>query len=303
MEKRVASYSLGSSQRDKTVDVQLNGHSFHISRQGFNGNLSALAQAIAACPPEIDVLTLGGIDFELEFLHRSFPFRDAKRLRAAAHHQPLVDGANFKRWVEPMFFRQIFQQGTILPRGKVFFPLGANRLFLAAEMARCGFSEIVFGDLIYNVGFPPYLIKGIPQYTMIGTIAGRLVANLPFAWIYPAGEGAEPATPRLKQARHFYDAEIIAGDYHSIHRFLPHNLGGKTIVTNTVTAEDVTSMRQKGVSTLVTFASGLDGRIFGANVWDGIVTAYLREHALPGDQENYLHAVQALGLAPSCTCL
>ncbi len=71
-------------------------------------------------------------------------------------------------------------------------------------------------------------------------VAGRL----PFEWIYPTGEKQEKRTP--KWGKYYEWATVIAGDCHYIKRFMPDNLQGKVIVTNTTTPEDVEAFRKAG---------------------------------------------------------
>ena len=40
-------------------------------------------------------------------------------------------------------------------------------------------------------------------------------------------------------------SDIIAGDFHYIKRFLPMDAGGKMIVTNTVTRDDILWLKEK----------------------------------------------------------
>lgn len=54
---------------------------------------------------------------------------------------------------------------------------------------------------------------------------------------------------------------------------MPDDLGGKVIVTNTTTAEDVELFRKAGVKYLVTTTPVLDGRSFGTNMMEAALVA------------------------------
>ncbi len=77
-------------------------------------------------------------------------------------------------------------------------------------------------------------------------VAGRL----PFDWIYPTGAKQEERRPR--HARLFHWATVIAGDCHYIKRYMPDDMAGKVIVTNTTTPEDVEFFRRAGRKYLLT---------------------------------------------------
>ncbi|MDP3058013.1 MAG: quinate 5-dehydrogenase, partial [bacterium] len=69
------------------------------------------------------------------------------------------------------------------------------------------------------------------------------------------------------------DADIIAGDFHFIRRYMPQKLEGKIIITNTVTKDDVILLKQKGVKMLITTTPELEGRSFGTNVMEALLVA------------------------------
>lgn len=47
--------------------------------------------------------------------------------------------------------------------------------------------------------------------------------------------------------RYFEWAEVVAGDWHFMRRFMPPNMQGKVILTNTTTPEDLEFMRARGL--------------------------------------------------------
>jgi hypothetical protein len=98
-----------------------------------------------------------------------------------------------------------------------------------------------------------------------------IASRLPFEWIYPTGEKQEKRTPKWE--KYYAWATVIAGDCHYIKRFMPDDLTGKVIVTNTTTPEDVEAFRQAGIKYLVTTTPVLDGRSFGTNMMEAALVA------------------------------
>jgi len=94
---------------------------------------------------------------------------------------------------------------------------------------------------------------------------------LPFDWVYPTGEKQEKRTPKWE--KYFQNATVIAGDCHYIKRYMPDDLRGKVIVTNTTTPEDVALFRQVGVKYLLTSTPVLNGRSFGTNMMEAALVA------------------------------
>ena len=98
-----------------------------------------------------------------------------------------------------------------------------------------------------------------------------IVSRLPFEWVYPVGEKQMERTPKFGWA--FDQASIIAGDCHYITRYMPDDLSGKVIVTNTTTQHDVTLFREAGAKYLLTTTPVYDGRSFGTNMMEAALLA------------------------------
>jgi hypothetical protein len=58
--------------------------------------------------------------------------------------------------------------------------------------------------------------------------------------------GAEQVKePSTKYSRFYEDADVIAGDFLQIWSNLPDDLGGKIIITNTTTEENVEALQER----------------------------------------------------------
>jgi hypothetical protein len=76
-----------------------------------------------------------------------------------------------------------------------------------------------------------------------------MLSQLPIGLLYPLGKKQETAKPCFEQ---FYrKADIIAGDFHFLRYHLPGDLGGKRIITSTVTAGDVLELKRRGAEWLL----------------------------------------------------
>ena len=94
-------------------------------------------------------------------------------------------------------------------------------------------------------------------------------------------------------------ADIIAGDYLYIKRYLPERLDGKTIITNTTTAEDVAMLRERGAALMVSTTPELEGRSFGTNVMEGVLLALSGKRPEEMTPQDYLTALESLGWQPN----
>ncbi|MBC7344970.1 MAG: quinate 5-dehydrogenase, partial [Clostridia bacterium] len=112
----------------------------------------------------------------------------------------------------------------------------------------------------------------------------------------PTGKSQE--TSDLRHARFYDQADVIAGDFHFIRRYMPSTLGGKVIITNTVTYEDVELLRKAGVSMLVTTTPELGGRSFGTNVVEAILVSLAGKRPEELSFSDYEEWLEKTGFRP-----
>ena len=144
-----------------------------------------------------------------------------------------------------------------------------DRWGLASSFLESGFA-CTFGDLAFSLDIP-IEIHTKQQVKIMAALALPIATRLPFEWVYPIGEKQEERKP--KYPRFFQKAAVIAGDCHYIKRYMPNDMQGKVIVTNTTTPEDVNLFRECGVKYLVTTTPVLEGRSFGTNMMEAAMVA------------------------------
>lgn len=291
----VVSVSLGSSQRDKRVEFLFAGRSVLLERIGVDGDLARAVERIAALDGVADAIGLGGIDLCLQAGQRRYAIRDARRLAAAASRTPVVDGSGLKNTLEAALIRRLDDSGIVPCRGRrALLVSGVDRWGMAEALAeRC--AGVVFGDLIFALGLP-IALRRLAVLERLARMVLPVMVRLPFRALYPTGAKQEHQTPR--HGRYFAEAEIIAGDFHLIRRYLPPALDGKTILTNTTTADDVELLRARRAALLVTTTPRIDGRSFGTNVMEALLTAVAGSPvALPA--ERLLSLLDEVGWEPS----
>jgi hypothetical protein len=177
---------------------------------------------------------------------------------------------------------------------KAFIMTGVDRWGLAHGFVEAGY-ECTFGDFMFSLGM------NIPLHTekQIKTLAGILMpiaGRLPFEWVYPTGEKQEQRKP--KYPKWFQWATVVAGDCLYIKRYMPDDMKGKVVVTNTTTPQDVELFRKCGVKYLVTTTPILDGRSFGTNMMESALIALSgKKRALTRDE--YEEILTKLGFVPS----
>jgi len=284
--KYVVGISLGSSTRDHVVTVELKGEEYKIERIGTDGNMRKMVEIISELDGKVDAFGLGGMDIYVYAVDRRYTFRDAKRIIKSAKKTPIVDGSGLKNTLERRAIEYLAENTDLFlePR-KVLLMSAMDRLGMAQALEKTG-AIMTYGDIPYVLGLPVPLTS-LNTLAVIARLIAPLVCQLPFTMIYPTGEKQTENKPRFTQ--YFDQNEIIAGDFHFIHRYMPKELPGKTIITNTVTSSDVDYLRKSKVKTLITTTPEMEGRSFGTNVMEALLVCMAGgNQELNEDQYNQL---------------
>jgi len=268
--KRAVSVSIGSSKRDKQVTFDLLGQTINLERIGTDGDMKKAAQLYRDLDGKVSALGVGGavlgllVDQDWYDLHSVLPLvRDVKIT-------PVVDGTGLKDTLE----RQAAGVATPLLVGKpkrVFQMSAVDRYGLSRGFVDDGY-ESVYGDLMFTIGLP-LAIHSDAALKRIAKMIAPAMARLPFHWLYPTGEKQEERTPKFQ--KYFDWATVISGDCHYITKYMPEDLNGKIIVTNTTTPKDREIFKSAGVKYLITTTPMLDGRSFGTNMMEAAILSAL----------------------------
>ena len=124
-----------------------------------------------------------------------------------------------------------------------------------------------------------------------------ILTKVPFTWFYPVGE-EQDKEPKRKYSRYYEEADIIAGDYLQVWSYLPDDLTGKIIITNTTTARDVEELKKRHLHILVTTTPRLGGRSFGTNMMEAVCRTLIDK---PDDQvtdSDMINLIETIPLKP-----
>jgi len=268
--KRAVSVSLGSSERDKTIELELLGQQVRIERRGTDGDIERATALFTELDGQVDALGVGGIDLHVQFGDKKYPLYAARKLVKNVHQTPVVDGGGLKNTLE----RQVVQTmvarlGPELASGKVLVTAAVDRFGMALSFFDHDY-QVVCADLMFGlgIGIP---VRTLNQLKWIARLLLPVVGRFPISMLYPTGEKQDVIIPKF--GKWYAWADVIAGDCHYIKRHMPDDLNGKVIVTNTTTSKDMAMFRQRGVTTVVTTTPQLDGRSFGTNMMEAALTA------------------------------
>lgn len=292
--KRAVSISIGSSARDKQVEIDLLGERIQIERIGTDGDMDRAAALFNELDGKVDAFGVGGADLGLDVDGHWYPLHSVSKLVRGVHQTPVVDGAGLKNTLEAGLaaFLDSHLPEPVSPR-RALITSGADRWGMTVSFSDAGY-ECVFGDMMFALGIP-IALHSKQSIKRLAKVIVPIVTRLPFSWLYPTGESQDERTPKWQ--RYYRWATVIAGDCHYIKRFIPDGLDGRIVVTNTTTPHDVELFRSVGIRYLVTSTPVLEGRSFGTNMMEAALVAAAGK-GRPLERQELSELLAEIGLEP-----
>lgn len=302
--KKIVSVSIGSSTRDHKTQVEFLGQMCELSREGTDGDFNKAVELYRSYDGKVDAFGVGGAEFFLEVGDRKYYFRDIKHIRKAIQVSKVGDGNGIKgilaRRALAALEAHLNQTGETLKGMKGLKTNAVDRYQMAEAMVDAGI-DTVFGDLYFTLNVP-VLMTSLKQVRAVAGALLPFITQLNYMWFYPLG-AQQDKEPEDKYPKLYERADIIAGDFLQIRHYMPPDMSGKIIVTNTTTAGNVEMMRKRGVRLLVTTTPRLEGRSFGTNVIEATLRALIDK---PDDQitrEDFIKLIERIPLEPNIEVL
>lgn len=295
--KHIVSISIGSSKRNHRVSMDINNEQMIIERIGTDGDIQMAIKLIHELDGKVDVFGMGGIDVYLSAGKARYIIKDALPIMEAAKITPMVDGSGLKMSLEKEIPGFINENVEDIKGKSVFIMPGIDRYGMAEGFHNMG-CELVFGDLMVALGIN-IPIKSLKMLDRIGSVIAPIACRLPFEMLYPTGKEQNKGTSKIgKIDKFFYEADIIAGDFHYIRQYMPQVMQGKMVVTNTVTSEDIEWLKKCGIRILITSTPNLDGRSFGTNVIEAMLVSLIGKDIADITAEDYLRMLNEINFKP-----
>ncbi|HOQ69656.1 MAG TPA: hypothetical protein PLK74_06940, partial [Anaerolineaceae bacterium] len=219
--KRAVSISLGSSSRNKSVDINLLGETIRMERIGTDGDMQKATDLYTELDGKVDAFGVGGALLGIMVGNKWTPMYSVQSLIKNVRQTPVVDGTGLKMTLEKKVASVINNSlpGYVKEK-KAFVAVALDRWGSAEAFMNDGY-ECVFGDLMFALGL------GLPvrkRSTLINlaNILLPVLNRLPFSLLYPTGEKQNQRQPRFSE---FFEwATVVAGDCHYLWRHMPERL-------------------------------------------------------------------------------
>lgn len=303
--KKILSISVGSSSRDHTTRHTFLGQECELSRQGTDGDFEKAVQRYKDLDGKVDAFGAGGVEFFLRVADRKYYFRDVKRIRNAIKVSKVGDGNGVKGLLERRAFQYLEKhlnekEGKTLKGMKALQTNAVDRYGMAEAMVDAGL-DVTFGDFMFALGLP-IAIKTLRAVRVVAAILLPVVTQFPIPWLYALGS-EQDKPPQPKWAKYYGEATVLAGDFIQIRQYMPDDLTGKIIVTNTTTAKNVEELRERNLHILVTVTPRLEGRSFGTNVMEATLLALMDKPQSEVTEADFLDLIERIPLEPNIEIL
>ncbi len=303
--KKILSISVGSSSRDHTTRHNFLGQECELSRQGTDGDLDKAVRRYAELDGKVDAFGVGGVEFFLRVANRKYYFRDVKRIRAAIKISKVGDGNGVKGLLERRAFAAL-EKHLNEKENKTLRGMPA---LLTAAVDRYGMGEAMFdagldmaiGDFMFSLGLP-IAVKKLSTVRVLAAVLLPVITKLPFQWFYALG-AEQDKPPQPKWDKYYKQATVLGGDFIQIRQYMPDDLTGKIVVTNTTTAKNVDELRQRNLHILVTVTPRLEGRSFGTNVMEATLLALMDKPQSAVTEADFLDLIERIPLLPNIEVL
>lgn len=286
--KHVLSISLGSSSRDKRTVLRLGQETIRVERIGCDGDEAKAKALFEKYDGQVDAFGIGGVQLSVRINQKEYPLHSGLNLMENVHQTPYTDGGGLKATLE----RSIFQ--TVEPQIRAFthprkgmITVASDRYGMAQSFERAGF-DMVYCDFMFALGLP-IPIRSLKRLELAIDNLLPIIGRLPISMLYPTGANQDINLPKYEEW--FNYGPVIAGDFLYIRRYMPFDLAGKVIITNTTTESDMRLLQSRGAAYLITTTPRLDGRSFGTNLLEAALIAYagLGRPLSDGELLNLLH--------------
>jgi hypothetical protein len=274
--KQILSISLGSSSRDHVTEVEFLGQRCRLARMGTDGDLARAIQLYKEYDGKVDAFGVGGTSLYMDIAGKRYSWRDILPIRDAVRLSKIGDGNGVKSILEgkavDALEALLQNEGRTLRGMNALVTAAVDRYSLAEALDRAG-CKLVIGDFMFALGLP-LPMRSLRTLRIVARALLPVLTRLPFRWFYPIGDKQEKE-PEERWNRYYEWAGLVAGDFLQIRDYMPRDLRGKIVLTNTTTAQDVAELKRRGLSLLVTATPRLEGRSFGTNVMEAMLLALI----------------------------
>ena len=285
---------------EKTETINFLGQTVQIHHRTCHGDLEQAQAIMAQYDGQVAAIGLDGLPTSLQLGAVRRPHTLGTRLGQTAKTTPVVDGsgirAGLERWAVILADRA---QPGIFSQKRVLLVPGLNHTGLAQALEKRG-CTLRYAD--------PFVYFNLPRFPGIGNRQTLEQAAAPtLDQLKEADFGRLYPQPNHHHNQHRADlfawADLIVGDIQTIRAFAPAHLKGKTVVVEEAESADLSDLRGRGASIVVTLMPSLNyaddlGQWSAATLEALLVALRVNPHS-PLTEDTYLDLMADLDWNPA----
>ncbi|MCG8613136.1 MAG: dehydrogenase [Pseudomonadales bacterium] len=294
--KTVVSVSLGSSELDYDFKTEFLGQQFRVVRLEANKDLNRAKNLIKQWQSKANVIGLGKVRDHYSVGTRKFIQESTRELEDLVTRVPVTTGASLRGILHEWAIRHAqIDIGHVFDNAKVLFANGMANYKAAAVLSE--FTEnLYFADPVLQTGIPKLLTS---LHALELWAAGTHQLH---KWRPP--HVLSPSVAPIKEWNHFIlgramqKADVIAASYETIEDYSLEELGGKVLLTSTISDERLENLRDKGVDVVVDITPQLFDQTVGVNVIEAMILAALDKKIEELTHDDFLEILTSLDAEP-----
>jgi predicted amino acid dehydrogenase len=293
--KEIVSVNLGPSSGDYEFTTEFLGQQFRVRRFGADFDERRAEDLVVRWQPEAHVLGLGSVNDHYLVGKRRFQDRTTARLEAAASRGVVTTGARLWTFFDEWAVRHVQrEQRNYFNNARVLMLNGATNYQMARTLSEFT-RNLMFADPVIQFGIPRILTS------LTGLEAWAVGADRLRNWV-PTGPLAEG---RIRAAwnRHILRkamqrASVVVAPLWQLEQHTIEELGGKVVLTSSVTDEALAKLRNEGVDVVIDRVPQLLERPVEPDVLDAMILALLDRKPSQVTYDDYLEIFEGLRFEP-----
>lgn len=294
--KTVVSISLGPENLDFDFKTTFLGQPFRVIRIGTNKDIDKAKALLKEWDGKADAIGLGMVREHQRIGAYQFSQASTNDLLSCVQNVPVTTGANLREILHDWAVRHTQQEvPNFFNNSKILFMSGMANYRTARVLSEYT-ENLTFADPVLQLGIPKFLtsLHALELYA----------AGTHHFMRWSAPHVLTPSVAPVKEWNHFIlrkamqKADIIAARYDELEKFSMEELGGKTVLTATVTEERLRELGDKGVNMVVDYTPQLFDTVVGVNIIEAMILAALGKKAGGITDDDYLEIITSLGIEP-----
>ncbi len=294
--KTVVSISLGSSELDYEFKTEFLGQKFRVIRKGTNADVDQAKELMRQWQGKADAIGLGMVREHQKVGAYQFTQAATRELENTVAGTPVTTGAALREILHDWAVRHTQDSvENCFNNSRVLFFSGMGN-YRSARVLSEYTENLTFADPVIQLGVPKFLtsLQALEWYA-----AG---SHQVLKWKAP--HVLSPSVAPIQEWNNFLlrrameKAHVIAARYEELEPFGAVELGGKIVLTSTVSEERLQALAEKGVDMVVDYTPVIFDQVVGVNVLEAMITAALGKKGGELTEDDYLEIITSLGLKP-----